>query len=116
MVHIQEACKQTAILCHEMSANHPGSEEIRNVELRKRATMERMETTLMKRRLTWLGHVERMSAGRIPHKLMVSKPEGGKQSVGSQNLRWVDVVTQDLRACGIEKTWKELGITGPGEL
>ena len=39
----------------------------RNTMLWSLGEMERVETTIMKRRLRWLGHLERMENSRIPN-------------------------------------------------
>ena len=43
-----------------------------NTELRSMAGIERVEVMVMRRRLRWLGHVERMADSRIPKGLLVS--------------------------------------------
>ena len=63
---------------------------------------------LRRNRLRWLGHVARMNIERIPRMLLVSKPATGKRTVGGQKLRWADVVSGDLRKCGIEENWRLL--------
>ena len=54
----------------------------RNTELRSMAGIERVEVMVMRRRLRWLGHVERMADSRIPKGLLVCRPLVGKRSVG----------------------------------
>jgi hypothetical protein len=50
---------------------------------------------IKKASLRWLGHVERMSEGRVIKKLYMSKPEG--RSVGRPKMRWLDDAEEDLR-------------------
>ena len=83
-------------------------EKQRNSVLRGKACLEKVETMLRRNRLRWLGHVARMNIERIPRMLLVSKPATGKRTVGGQKLRWADVVSGDLRKCGIEENWRLL--------
>ena len=53
-----------------------------------------------KRRLRWLGHVERMSKERVVKRLYQNTPEGSR-SVGRPRLRWMDDVEEDLRRMGV---------------
>ena len=56
-----------------------------------------MEVMMMKRRLRWLGHLARMEEIHIPKCLLVSKPAGGKRSVGGQKRGWNDMMVNDLK-------------------
>ena len=56
----------------------------RNTELRSMAGIERVEVMVMRRRLRWLGHVERMADSCIPKGLLVCRPLVGKRSVGAR--------------------------------
>ena len=51
-------------------------EEMRNTQLRNLTKIERVDVLIQKRRLQWLGHVERMSNERLQKKL------------GEQNNEW----------------------------
>ena len=77
----------------------------RNVEIREKAHVDRVEVLMLKRRLKWLGHVVRMNESRIPRCLLVSKMAGGKRAVGKQKLRWCDVVMSDLKRCEMLDEW-----------
>jgi len=57
-------------------------------------------TEIKKRRLRWLGHVERMSEERAVKRLYQNAPEGSG-SVGRPRLRWMDDVREDLRRMGV---------------
>ena len=46
-----------------------------------------------------------MELHRIPRQLLVCKFEGGKCSVGGQELRWVNVVMRDMKKCKLNKEW-----------
>ena len=69
----------------------------RNTELRLMAGIQRVEVMVMRRRLHWLRHVERIADSRIPMCLLVCQPYGGKRSVGGQKRRWNDLVLSDLK-------------------
>ena len=80
----------------------------RNTELRSMAGIERVEVMVMRRRLRWLGHVERMADSRIPKGLLVCRPLVGKRSVGGQKRRWNDLVILDLKKCDLIPDWRGL--------
>ena len=82
-------------------------EEKRSTEIRRMAKQQRMSSVLMRKRLCFLGHIERMKDERVPKKLLVCATEHGKRSAGGQRLRWSDVVTRDLTRCGLDQCWRE---------
>ena len=59
----------------------------------------------MKRRLKWLGHMERMDTSRVPKYLLVSRPVRRKRSRGGQERRWNDVVVGDLKRGDLLEDW-----------
>ena len=80
----------------------------RNTTIRKLAKQQRLSSILSQRRLRFLGHLSRMGDQRLPKQLLVSALVGGKRAPGGQKLRWNDLVTRDLRACGMLDSWREL--------
>ena len=80
---------------------------MRNTELRSLAGQERVEIMLMRRRLRWLGHVQRMEGCRLPKCLLMCKPAKGRRSVGGQKKRWSDMMMEDLKRCDLLEDWKE---------
>ena len=72
-------------------------EEIRNTAIRKLAKQQRISSVLMRTKLCFLGHLERMKDERVPKKLLVCAPEHGKQTAGGQRLRCSDKGLQALR-------------------
>ena len=60
---------------------------------------------VMRRRLRWLGHLERLDDTRLPNCLLVCCPLGGKRSVGGQKMRWCDVIMKDLKKCNLVPDW-----------
>ena len=83
-------------------------EKKRNTELCSMAGIERVEVMVMRRRLRWLGHVERMDDTRLPKCLLVCKPQDGKRSAGGQKRRWNDLVLWDLKRCGLLPDWRDM--------
>jgi len=61
-------------------------------------------TEIRKRRLHWIGHVERMEESRIPIKLIHSNPEGRRRT-GRPRKWWVEDVEEDLRKMGV-RGWR----------
>jgi len=59
-------------------------------------------TEIIKGRLRWLGHVERMSEERVVKRLYQNTAEGSR-GVGRPRLRWMDDVREDLRRMGCHK-------------
>ena len=51
------------------------------------------------RRMRWAGHVARMGAGRVVHRVLVGKPEG-KRLLGRPRRRWEENIKMDLQEVG----------------
>ena len=62
----------------------------RNTTLKFMGGMERVEVAIMRRRLRWLGHIERMDDSQLLKCLVVCRPVGQKR-------RWCDVLISDLK-------------------
>ena len=73
----------------------------------KLVKQQRLSSALMRKRLCFLGHLERMKDEHVPKKLLVCAPELGKQTAGGQHIRWSDGVTKDLKRCGLKEGWRE---------
>ena len=61
---------------------------------------------LMRSRLQWAGHVERMADERLP-KRAVELREQGRRRRGRPRLRWEDCVKRDVKKTGEEGDWKK---------
>ena len=67
------------------------------VELREETEMQRSLTErLVRSRLQWAGHVERMADDRLP-KRAAELREQGRRRRGRPRQRWEDCVKRDLR-------------------
>ena len=76
-------------------------EKMTNEEVRKRADMGLLSTIIRKRRLQWLGHVERMGEDRMPHVLFDGRLKSKKKAFAGVRRRWVDVVKKDAETAGV---------------
>ena len=82
-------------------------EKMKNTQLRGKANIERLDVMIQKRRLQWLGHLERTSADRLPKKLLTSKIMDGKRQQGGQKQKWHDLVHKDLKTLNLVDVWKQ---------
>ena len=73
----------------------------RNIMLQSLGEMERVETMIMKMRLRWLGHLERMVNSLISKCFLVCRPVIGRRSARGQKKRWCVVLVSDLKWCGL---------------
>ena len=81
-------------------------EKMRNTQLQSSSNIDRVEVMIQKRRLKWLGHLERMPDDRLPRRHLVSKIAGGKRHQGEQKQRWHDLVQLDLKKLNIVDFWR----------
>ena len=73
--------------CLRITTGTSSWEKIKNTELRDKANIERIDVMIQKRRLQWLGHLERMPADRLLKKLLTSKITDGRRQQGGQKQR-----------------------------
>ena len=72
----------------------------RMVELSEETGVQRSLTErLVRSRLQWAGHVERMADGRLPKRAAELREEGRRKR-GRPMLRWEDCVKRDVRKTG----------------
>ena len=80
-----------------------------NNDILELAHMPSMYTLLRQSRLRWLGHVCRMTDGRIPKDLLYGELAAGKRAQGRPQLRFKDVCKKDLKAVEVDmKGWESL--------
>ena len=65
-----------------------------------------MTDRLVRSRLQWAGHVERMADDRLP-KRAAELREQGRRRRGRPSLRWEDCVKRDVKKTGEEGDWKK---------
>ena len=79
----------------------------RMVELREETGVQRSLTErLVRSRLQWAGHVERMADDRLP-KRAAELREQGRRRRGRPRLRWEDCVKRDVGRAGVEDDWEK---------
>ena len=79
----------------------------RMVELREETRVQRSLTErLVRSRLQWAGHVERMADERLP-KRAAELCDQGRRRRGRPRLRWEDCVKRDVRKAGEEEDSEE---------
>ena len=64
---------------------------IRNATIREKAHIEPMKSLLTKKRLSWVGHVQRRDDDNVATQIEGSRPWGRPQ------LRWIDRLKQDMK-------------------
>ena len=62
----------------------------------------------MRRRLRWLGHVERMNDTHIPKYVLVYHPASGKRLPGGKKRRWNDVMMSDMKSYDLLPNWRNM--------
>ena len=79
----------------------------RMVELREETGVQRSLTErLVRSRLQWAGHVERMAGERLP-KRAAELREQGRRRRGRPRLRWEDCVKRGAKKAGAEGDWRK---------
>ena len=79
----------------------------RMVELREEIGVQRSLTErLVRSRLQWAGHVERMADDRL-QKRAAQLREQGRRRRGMTMLIWEDRVKRDVRKAGKDEDWKK---------
>jgi hypothetical protein len=87
-----------------------------NLKLEKAINNENIVRYIKYKRLSWLGHVERMNGERVAKTIYKWKPYA-KRPKGRPRVRWEDDVRKELRKMGVNnwkqrtqerKKWKEI--------
>ena len=77
------------------------------VELREETGVQRSLTErLVRSRLQWAGHVERIGDDSLPNREAELREQGRKRR-WRPRLRWEDFVTRDVRKAGAEDDFKK---------
>ena len=70
--------------------------------------------TLSNRRLSWLGHVNRMPEGRLPQDILYGSLASGQRPAGRPKLRYVDVCKRDMKHLHIDtNSWEVMAQNRP---
>ena len=85
-------------------------DKTRYTDLRHHADIDRVETMIQRRRLRWLGHVQRMEYSRLPKQMLVSKIEDGKRLQKRQKQRWHNIMNADLKSLDMVSTWRSMAL------
>ena len=85
------------------------TDKVTNNIVLERAGVPTIFTLLQQRRLRWLGHVRRMSDGRIPKDLLYGELDHGLRPVGRPKLRFKDTCKRDMIEIGLDvENWETL--------
>ena len=71
---------------------------VTNTTVLEKCGMQTIFYMISERRLRWLGHVSRMSDGRIPKDILYGELAEGTRARGRPNLRFKDVCKRDMKA------------------
>jgi hypothetical protein len=80
-------------------------DKVRNEEVRRRTSMEKLEDMLKKMRLRWLGHIHRSGEERTLRQALDWTPSGWRRGRGRPRKTWRSTITQDLEGGGM--TWDD---------
>ena len=82
------------------------------VEVRDDTGVQRsLAERLVRSRLQWAGHVERIADDRIPKSAAELREQGSRRR-GRPRLRWQDCDKRDVRKAGEEEDWKKTRARG----
>jgi hypothetical protein len=90
--------------------NHPIREwkSRTNRELNVLSKGENIVKRIKERRISWLGHLERMKEDRMPKKIFTQELEGTRRK-GRPRKGWREEVERDLQVLGVRR-WREVVI------
>ena len=89
------------------TARETRADRRRMVELREETGVQSLTEGLVRSRLQWAGHLERMADDRLP-KRAAELCEQGRRRRGRPRLRWEDCVKRDVvRKAVEEEDWKK---------
>ena len=79
-------------------------DHIRNVTIREKAHIKPINTFLMKKRLSWFGHVQRRDDDNIAKSVLNTRIDGSRPR-GRPKLRWMDRLKDDMKKNNIRPEW-----------
>ena len=79
------------------------TQHVTNDELRRRTQQPPASSLIAMRRVRWFGHLLRLPAEHPTRALLDFNPaaHGWRRPRGAPRTRWIDVVSHDLRQCGL---------------
>ncbi|XP_063609538.1 uncharacterized protein LOC134783560 [Penaeus indicus] len=84
----------------------PWEQRVTNNEVLSRATLPRIETTILCHRLRWAGHVARMDDTRLPKIILYGELKEGRRPRGAPKRRFKDQLKRSLDQTDIDpSTW-----------
>ena len=79
-------------------------DHIRNVTIREKAHIKPINNFLMKKRLSWFGHVQRRHEDNIAKSVLNTRIDGSRPR-GRPKLRWMDRLKDDMNKNSIRPEW-----------
>ncbi|XP_076066160.1 uncharacterized protein LOC143039799 [Oratosquilla oratoria] len=84
-------------------------DHITNNEVLSRANSQSMESTIMRHRLRWSGHIARMPETKLPRQILFSELPTGGRPHGRPVQKYKDQLKATLRSTTIEpEIWEEV--------
>ncbi|CAH1259012.1 PKD1L3 [Branchiostoma lanceolatum] len=76
--------------------------KVPHTEVRRRASIEPIESLILQRQLRWAGHVIRMPRNRLPRHILYGELSAGNRNAGGQQKRYKDNLKANLKKCNIK--------------
>ena len=100
------------IRCLQQIMGITWKDKVPHSDILKRTHCMSLECILKRNQLRWIGHVVRMSDGRLPKRFLYGELDRGTRSVGGQIKRYKDSTKKTLRACHISPNQLETEKSG----
>ena len=94
------------ILGKKNSKSNEGRQEKNGGVTGRDGVQRSLAERLVRSRLRWAGHVERMADDRLPMRAAELRKQGRRRR-GKPRLRWEDCVKRDVKKTGEEEDWKK---------
>ena len=79
-------------------------DHIRNVTIREKAHIKPINHFLMKKRLSWFGHVRWIDDDNVEKSILNTRIDGSRPR-GRPKLRWMDRLKDDMKKHNIHPEW-----------